>query len=930
MLYNHPRFRLCYSEATGTGSREERVLKRSIPRKHCGFVLVILACGISSVAWFPVPERTANAQAIVSPVFATPPSPGANVDSTAVWVGPSPRDALLFVTEKDGDRLQVWLAATGEPHPTKPFLGGVADGKGPGEFNRPNGVWVIYHVPCSTGFADILLVTDQFNRRVQLFRLPDLEYFGEFGSGEIGKGYGIAWYQDGTDFFVFITDEEPPPGFPGKIKKYRLRPDGALLTADLVFGVGSGNGVPPLVNVESMFVDPIQNLLHVCGDEGGTQNFLFGLDGSYSGTYGEGLFEFDEEAINLYDLGGGAGYLIVSDQHLEDPNQFEVFDRVTLKHLGNFQSPAGTLLTTTNTDGAYLEQHPLPGFPNGAFYPVNDDQNVHVYDWTDIAEAKGLEIAALDRPFPSRVVEGTVASGPARPVLWFHDGSWWGALPVAGALGVARLEDGTFTCQSVIGSGTAAAAVAAGDVLAVLTRKTTPKLLLYTYKKSLRSYRRDGASIYFPKIVGPLLELSLETDATGRPARGWLGWVAGGTLRVTWSEGDLATWNAAGIALGSAGSLGPRIVRLEGGMAILWSGPEGVAFSMHQDLDPPESWSKPELLSPLPAKEIALVGAGGTTAIAAVVGSGNRGTLWTRGEGGRWAESPIPGRVRDPALVLDGSRGRIHLFHSSDISGRRIIHHRETSPGSAFPEVGLPAIAWPGVTFDAVSFPTELPPEAPDLVAAAPGSDGLGYFFRENLPPGPDDSPPITLQHFPPPGAKGVLPGATVSFRIQDSGAGVDGSRVRVLVNAVPVPVLLRGVPRNLLASAVLPEGTTSPVRIQIKAADLATPRNFMATFDYKFDFVGESVPGFLRGDVDGDGAVSLLDPLTLSTIITDGLLLDCAKAADGNDDGAANLVDVLYLLTNLFHQGPPPSEPWPACGTDPTPDTLDCTHSCE
>ncbi len=707
------------------------MLKRPIPSKHCGLSLGILACCISSVTWFSVPERAANAQAIVSPVFATPPSPGANVDSTAVWVGPSPRDALLFVTEKDGDRLQVWLAATGEPHPTKPFLGGVANGKGPGEFDRPNGVWVIYHVPCSTGFADILLVTDQLNRRVQIFRLPDLEYFGEFGSGEIGKGYGIAWYQDGTDFFVFITDVEPPPGFPGKIKKYRLRPDGALLTADLVFGFGSGNGVPALVNVESMFVDPSLNRLHVCGDEGGTQNFLFGLDGSYSGTYGEGSFEFDEEAIDLYDLGGGAGYIIVSDQHLVTPNQFEVFDRVTLEHLGNFQSPAGTLLSTTNTDGAYLEQHPMPGFPNGAFYPVNNDKNVHVYDWTDIAEASGLEIAALDRPFPSRAVEGPVASGPARPVLWFHDGSWWGALPVDGALGVARLEDGTFTCQSVIGSGTAAAAVAAGDVLAVLTRKVAPKLLLYTYKKSLRSYRRDGASIYFPKVAGPLLELSLETDAAGKPARGWLAWVAGGELRVTW-KGGLATWNGGGIALGAAASIGPRIVRLEGAMAILWSGPEGVAFSMHQDLDPPESWSKPESLSPSAAKELALVGAGGTSVIAAVVRSGNRGTLWTRGEGGRWAESPIPGRVRDPALVLDGSRGRIHLFHSSDVSGRRIIHHRETNLGSAFPEAGLPAIAWPGVTFDAVSFPTELPPEAP---VPDPGQRG-GSGWIESARPG--------------------------------------------------------------------------------------------------------------------------------------------------------------------------------------------------
>ena len=273
------------------------------------------------------------------------------------------------MTEKEGDRIQVLQADTGEPYPPKPFLGGTQDGVLPGEFNRPNGVCVLYHVPHGEEFSDVLLVTDQQNFRVQIFRLPELVSFGEFGTGEVGKGYGLASYQDGTDFFVIVTDNIPPVGAPGKIKKYRLRPEGALLGADLLFGVGSSSGDPPLPNVESIVVDLPHDRLHVCGDEGGKFNRVFRLDGTYAGiTYGDPQFEYDQEGINIYDTRAGNGYLIVSDQYRSGrPNEFEVFDRSTLEPIGNFESPDDAALVTSNTDGAYLEQRAFKGFPEWSF-----------------------------------------------------------------------------------------------------------------------------------------------------------------------------------------------------------------------------------------------------------------------------------------------------------------------------------------------------------------------------------------------------------------------------------------------------------------------------------------------------------------------------------------------------------------------------------
>jgi len=55
------------------------------------------------------------------------------------------------------------------------------------------------------------------------------------------------------------------------------------------------------------------------------------------------------------------------------------------------------------------------------------------------------------------------------------------------------------------------------------------------------------------------------------------------------------------------------------------------------------------------------------------------------------------------------------------------------------------------------------------------------------------------------------------------------------------------------------------------------------------------------------------------------GTDLECAKSADADDSGALNLSDAVFVLSYLFMAGMPPAQPFPACGTDPTPDGLTC-----
>jgi hypothetical protein len=56
------------------------------------------------------------------------------------------------------------------------------------------------------------------------------------------------------------------------------------------------------------------------------------------------------------------------------------------------------------------------------------------------------------------------------------------------------------------------------------------------------------------------------------------------------------------------------------------------------------------------------------------------------------------------------------------------------------------------------------------------------------------------------------------------------------------------------------------------------------------------------------------------------GNALDCADAADTDDDGTLGISDSIAILGFLFARDAPPPGPGPAgCGGDPSPDGLSC-----
>ncbi len=103
------------------------------------------------------------------------------------------------------------------------------------------------------------------------------------------------------------------------------------------------------------------------------------------------------------------------------------------------------------------------------------------------------------------------------------------------------------------------------------------------------------------------------------------------------------------------------------------------------------------------------------------------------------------------------------------------------------------------------------------------------------------------------------------------------------------------------------------------------------ALLEFLLDSPVATIDQFRRGDVNGDTTFDISDAVfTLAALfIPASPAPECTDATDSNDDGVVDISDAVYSLAALFIPGSP-SLPAPtgACGTDPTPDALDCIVS--
>lgn len=82
----------------------------------------------------------------------------------------------------------------------------------------------------------------------------------------------------------------------------------------------------------------------------------------------------------------------------------------------------------------------------------------------------------------------------------------------------------------------------------------------------------------------------------------------------------------------------------------------------------------------------------------------------------------------------------------------------------------------------------------------------------------------------------------------------------------------------------------------------------------------------FIRGDSNGDGAISIADIFTtIRSFYIGNVAPPCADAADFDDSGEIDTTDVVTLLGFLFFYTKIPPAPFPEIGFDLTADSLDC-----
>lgn len=328
------------------------------------------------VAWTPTDVR------LVDEAWQSEPTPADNVDSPASWLGPDGQ-RWVFLTAKSSHLLVLFDADSGAQLRR---LGG--PGHGAGEFNRPNGIFVI---------DDLLLVVERDNRRVQVLRLPELVSLGSFGQGELRAPYGL-WAQrvpGGLEVLVSDSymygetfDVVPPLDELGaRYRRYRLQIDGNGLVSEHLGPFGETTLEGAIRIPESLWGDPSFDRLLLAEEDAadGTRLKLYDFRFRYTGKdLAAGLLQTQAEGVTLWQCADGSGYWIVTDQH-PTRSIFHLFDRQRLTHLGAFSGPR-----TANTDGIWLRQSGSPAFPAGAFFAVHDDRALSAFDWRQIAKALGL------------------------------------------------------------------------------------------------------------------------------------------------------------------------------------------------------------------------------------------------------------------------------------------------------------------------------------------------------------------------------------------------------------------------------------------------------------------------------------------------------------------------------------------------------------
>jgi hypothetical protein len=301
---------------------------------------------------------------------------GRDVDTIAFWEAPDPADALMFVTSKGEDLVEVWVypyTAESEQQPLQHEC--IDDGS--------NGVVV-------DQAADLLYVAVRHSLNVCVFQLPALDFVKAMSSG-------TAYHDEPNLALLDLPD--------GSQRLY-VSDDNIIYIHDPATGelLGDFNPLPGNKTLETMIADPLAQVLYVPDENGHDGVYAVNPDGqayTRNGTTvfgGDDIIDADGEGILIYTCYAedgsdiGSGFIAVSDQIEETSigNDYEFFDRQTWAYLGKLKlkRPDGDFVA--NTDGIASTQQHSDAFAQGLLAAIDDDSAVVGVSWRKILEATGL------------------------------------------------------------------------------------------------------------------------------------------------------------------------------------------------------------------------------------------------------------------------------------------------------------------------------------------------------------------------------------------------------------------------------------------------------------------------------------------------------------------------------------------------------------
>lgn len=354
-----------------------------------------VAAALATAAFLAGCQEEASAPA---PALAPTPLPvavatepvGDDADDPAIWVNPSdPASSRILVTNK---------AAAPRGGLVVHDLSGRTVQRIEG-LDRPNNVDVEHGLVLGGLPVDVAVLTERYQRRLRVFRIPTdggpledvsspegLAVF-EGEPGERGAPMGVGLYRrpaDGVVFAVVSRKEGPERGY---LWQYRLEDDGeGRVRAVKVRELGHA---APGAEIEAVVVDDALGHVFYAEEARGLHQWHADPDHPGAGRelalFGTDGFRGDREGLALYARSNGAGYLLATDQ-IPGGSRYLVFER------GGEARAHGPRLVTVlaggadDTDGLDATPESLGGaFPEGLLVAMNSrGRNLLYYDWRSL------------------------------------------------------------------------------------------------------------------------------------------------------------------------------------------------------------------------------------------------------------------------------------------------------------------------------------------------------------------------------------------------------------------------------------------------------------------------------------------------------------------------------------------------------------------